>query len=206
MATRLTIAEEIQRNYQRAIGAEDTADSIDRREIFPLINQVANEVLGVVLQAGMKSGSLQIPSSFIATYNNINVTVENGRYMSIIPVYPISLPRNIGVYSVVPMSAGLDGTPFIPITQEDWDILSVTDINDGGMLEGQIAYFVEGRKVFYTKNPIVSKVKMKIVISDPSLIGDNDLYPVTPEVEASIIDRVLGILKGNTRTNGNNNA
>ena len=63
MATRVSIAEQIQLQFKRATGIKDDAkNSIDRREIFPLINQVANELLGTVIQAGVKSGGIQIPS------------------------------------------------------------------------------------------------------------------------------------------------
>ena len=200
MATRVSIAEQIQLQFKRATGIKDDAkNSIDRREIFPLINQVANELLGTVIQAGVKSGGIQIPSGTLATYGNCTTDIENGRYFVTIPVYPMSLPRNIGVYSIVPQSGSplLDGTPYIPITQEDWDLLSIADINDSGMLEGQTAFYVEGKKAFFTKQP-TSAVKIKLVISDPNLIGDSDPYPVTPEIETAIIERVLAILKSNT--------
>lgn len=199
MATRLLLAEQIQRNYKRAIGSDDTPkDVIDRRELFHLINQAANEVLGLSMQAGVKTGNISIPSSFIATYSNRDILVENGRYYALMPVYPIMLPRDMGVWSVVPQTAGIDMTPFIPICQDDWDILTTTDINDEGMLEGYVAYYPEGRKVFFTKNPNVTKVKMKLLISDPSMIGDNDPYPLTPEMESEVVKRVLDLLKSNT--------
>lgn len=200
MATRLSLAEQIQRQYKRAIGSEENIkDVIDRREIYPLINQVTNELLSVVINAGVQNGNMVIPSSAIATYNNNEVKSEHGRYYVSIPVHPMILPRNMGVYSIVPQSGSplVDGTPYIPITQEDWDLLSVSDVNDAGMLEGQTAFYVEGRKAYFTKQP-TSVVKIKLVISEPSLIGDNDPYPVTPEIESSLITRVLDILKSNT--------
>lgn len=213
MATRISIAEQIQRDYVRALGADPKQpmkESIDRREMYPLINQVANELLAIVIKSAIKIGDLSINSSIIATYSNIAVKQEHGRYYVTIPVYPIILPRNMGVYSIIPQAgtapALTDGRPFIPITQDDWDVLGDTDINDAGMLEGQVAFQVEGRKAFFTKNPTVTLVKLKLVISDPNLIGDNDPYPITPELEASLIERVLDILKSNTgkKTNTNN--
>lgn len=200
MATRLSIAEQIQLQYKRALGLkDDVKNSVDRRELFPLINQVANELLATVIQGGFKSGGLQIPSGTLATYGNCEVLSENGRYFVNIPVYPISLPRNIGVYSIVPQTGTplIDGTPYIPITQEDWDLLSIADINNSGMLEGQTAFYVEGKKAFFTKQPS-SVVKIKLVISDPSLIGDSDPYPVTPEIESALIERIVNMLKSNT--------
>lgn len=200
MATKLSLAEQIQRLYKRAIGTEESAkDAIDRREIYPLIHQVTNELVGAVMQEAQKVGGISVPSSIIATYSANAVNIENGRYYANIPVYPLMLPRNMGVYSVVPQSGNplVDGSPYIPITQEDWDLLSVSDLNDSGMLEGQTAFYVEGRKAFFTKQP-TNVVKMKLLISDPALIGDNDPYPITPEIEVTLINRVLEILKGNT--------
>lgn len=200
MATRVSISEQIQLQYKRALGLkDDVKNSVDRRELFPLINQVANELLATIMQAGVKSGGINIPSGTLATYGNCEVSSDNGRYFVTIPVYPMSLPRNIGVYSIVPQSGSplVDGTPYIPITQEDWDLLSIADINDSGMLEGQTAFYVEGKKAYFTKQP-TSVVKIKLIISDPSLIGDSDPYPVTPEIEAALIERVVNILKSNT--------
>jgi hypothetical protein len=200
MATRLSLAEQIQRDYRRAIGAETNLKQvIDRRELFPLINQVANEVLATQLQAARKMGDLSIPSSIIATYSNIPVKTEHGRFYALLPAYPIILPRNVGIFSVIPQTgsgaSSADGSPFIPLTQEEWDLLRATD---EGLLEDQVGYYVEGRKAFFTKDPTVTLVKFKLLISDPSLIGDNDVYPITPELEATLIDRVLEILKSNT--------
>lgn len=200
MATRLSLAEQVQRIYKRAIGTEENAkDAIDRREIFPLIHQVTNELIGAAMQEAQKIGGISVPSSIVATYSANSVNIEAGRYYVSIPVHPLMLPRNMGVYSIVPQSGSplIDGTPYIPITQEDWDLLSVSDLNDSGMLEGQTAFYVEGRKAFFTKQP-TSLVKIKLLISDPALIGDNDPYPITPEIEVTLINRVVDILKANT--------
>lgn len=202
MATRILLAEEIQRLYAKAIGATGALKAaIDQREVYPIINQVANEILGTVIQESVKLGDLIIPSSMIATYNAVPVSTENGRSFALMPVHPLILKRNMGVYSVVPQTGSsplIDGVPFIPITQEDWDVLSPTDINTTGLLEDQIAFYVEGRKVFFTKPPTATVVKLKLAISDPALIGDNDPYPITPELEIILVQRVLDILKGNT--------
>jgi hypothetical protein len=198
MSTRLSIAEQIQRDYKRWLGEEGSLkEAIDRREVFPLINQVANELLGLQMQNGFKTGSIIIPSTIIATYSNHAVKQEHGRYYALLPVFPLSLPRNVGIFSVIPQSGAplVDGKPFIPLTQEDWDLLRDTD---EGLLEDQIGYYVEGRQVFFTKNPLVTVVKFKLLISDPALMGDGDPYPITPEIEATLIERVLAILKGNT--------
>lgn len=200
MTTRLSLAEQIQRQYKRAIGSEEsTKAAIDRREIYPLIDQVTNELLAIEINSSIKVGNTVIPSCALATYGNIEVKHENGRHYISLPVHPISLPRNMGVYSVVPQTGVLpyDGDPYIPITQEDWDLLSVSDMNDSGMLEGYVAFYVEGRKVFFTKSPSAI-VKIKLVVSEPSLIGDNEAYPISPEMESSVILKVLDILKSNT--------
>lgn len=204
MATRLSLAEQIQIEYARATGNDGTLkSSIDKRIIYPLINQVANELLMASIQVAIKMGDISVPSSVIATYSNIAVNTENGRYFALLPAYPLMLPRNLGVFSVIPQSGDplVDGTPLIPITNEDWDLLSTTDINDTGLLEGQVGFQAEGRKIFFTKNPTVSVVKIKLLISDPALIGDSEPYPITPELELALIARVLELLKSNTATN-----
>lgn len=195
MTTRNSLTEQIQRLYGKSVALPISHKQIIRKEeLNILVNQIANEFLSLTVKESLKVGDLEIPSCMIATYPNNTVTTENGRYVTTLPVYPIQVKRNIGVWSIVPQTGTYpdltDGSPFIPITQEDWDLLRATD---EGLLEDQTGYYVEGRKVFFTK-AVATKVKIKLLISDLSLIGDNDPYPISPEMESQLIARALEYL------------
>lgn len=195
MTTRNSLTEQIQRLYGKSVDLPISHKQIIRKEELDLlVNQIANEFLSLTVKESLKVGDLEIPSCMIATYPNNTVTTENGRYVTTLPVYPIQVKRNIGVWSVVPQTGTYptltDGSPFIPITQEDWDLLRATD---EGLLENQTGFYVEGRKIFFTA-AVATKVKLKLLISDLSLVGDNDPYPISSDMEAGLIARALEYL------------
>lgn len=195
MTTRNSLTEQIQRLYGKSVDLPISHKQIIRKEELDLlVNQIANEFLSLTVKESLKVGDLEIPSCMIATYPNNTVTTENGRYFTTLPVYPIQVKRNIGVWSVVPQTGTYpnltDGSPLIPITQEDWDLLRATD---EGLLENQTGFYVEGRKIFFTA-AVATKVKLKLLISDLSLVGDNDPYPISSDMESQLIARALEYL------------
>jgi hypothetical protein len=110
------------------------------------------------------------------------------RFLLKLPAYPIHLPQDMGVWSVV-SSAGL---AYIPITTAAWDLLGSLD---EALLEDSVGFYVEGRKVMFTDQPSPT-VKVKLLIIDPALLGENDPYPVPPEYEATVLQRALELIVG----------
>lgn len=215
----LVISEEIQRVYKRALGStENTKYVIDRRELYPIINQVANELLGLTIQNSIKAGDISIPSCAIATYGFRQVQQAptdfyDNRYYCIMPFFPLSLPRNMGVWSVcstiwdADLQNWIDQPPMIPIGTDDWDLLRTTGINDSGLFENQIGYYVEGNNIYFTSAPpsTVDKdnatrrvVKIRLLISDPGLYGESAPYPIPADMVSTLVNRVIDILKMNT--------
>lgn len=221
-----TIAEEIQRIYKRAIGSdENTKYVIDRRELYPIITQVANEMLSISMQAGINNGELTIPPSAVATYQlrNVDQAPDDGRWRTFMFTYPLNLPRNMGIWQVCSQTCTNpgsdtpiyeDGEPMIPIGHDDWDLLRATGLHDSGLFEDQIGYYAEGYFIYFTSappettfgNPISSArfVKIKLLLSNPDLYGEGAVYPIPPDMVSGIVNRVLDILKMNTGTRQSN--
>jgi hypothetical protein len=88
-------------------------------------------------------------------------------------------------------------TPYIPIPSQDVIVFQGTNLS---ALEQQVGYYMQGKKVYFTKdittvaNGSISSVLVNLLVSDFSTQGDNDLLLISPEVENSIIEDVLGIL------------
>jgi hypothetical protein len=67
-------------------------------------------------------------------------------------------------------------------------------------LEGQIGYYLQGTKVYFTKditlsaNGSVTSVYVNLLVSDFTQLGDNDLLPISPDVESAVITEVLSII------------
>jgi hypothetical protein len=188
MTTRNKITEQAMRLYMRAFDREDIKPKVERREVALLVDQVANEMLSVEQQQATRLGVVDIPTCMIATYTAQAVAVSGGVYSTNLPAYPIQLPMDIGVWSVYGEPSG---PAFIPIKTDFWDLLGA---EDEGLLEDQIGFYVEGRKIIYTQNPVATTVKVKLLIVDPSLLGEFDPYPIPADMEFRVAMRVVEIL------------
>lgn len=120
-------------------------------------------------------------SDYTKTYVEFSVTL---------PFFPMQLPMDIGVWSVVPEP---QNSAFIPVTSSHWELIQSLD---EGLLEGSAGYYVEGRKLIFTTNPRVSTVKVKLLINDITTIDGNSPFPLPPQMEAILIREVLQILTG----------
>jgi hypothetical protein len=186
MTTRRRITEQSERLYMRSFDREDLRPKVDYREIALLVDQVAHEFLALETQQAAKLGVVDIPTCMIATYANQSVTTTPP-YVVALPAFPLRLPLDMGVWSVANEP---DGRAYIPIKTDFWDLLSA---EDEGLLEDQVGFYVEGRKLIFTRQPS-SSVKIKLLIVDPSLLSDFDPYPIPPEAEIKIIEKVVAIL------------
>ncbi len=148
MTTVGILTEQIQRLVRRVSGSDDPNKLVvNKQEIRALIVQVANTLLQPKAMASIKLGDISTPPCNQISYDSIPVTSAGGRNTAALPVYPLALPRDMGVWSVVPKRSGVDQLPLIPITASDWDLLRGLD---EGLLENQTGYYVEGQSIFLT--------------------------------------------------------
>ena len=176
------------RLYMRSFDREDIKPKVERREVNLLVDQIANEMLSIEQQQPAKLGMVDIPTCMIATYTAQAVTLSGTVYSTNLPAYPIQLPMDMGVWSVYGEPTG---PAFIPIKTDFWDLLGA---EDEGLLEDQVGFYVEGKKIIYSKNPVAITVKVKLLIVDPSLLGEFDPYPIPADMEFRLIERVVEML------------
>ncbi|MGH7239744.1 MAG: hypothetical protein ACREHG_06715 [Candidatus Saccharimonadales bacterium] len=169
---------------------------ISNSEIKLLVVQVTNSILRVEKASNLQMGDIFPPSAVIATYDSIQVKSYGTRSISILPAYPLSLPKNMGVWQVADMTS--PDTLFIPLLSGQWGVAKT--MNYLPSLSGIIGYENEGLNIIYitdiTKkypNP-VALVRIKLLISDVSGLGDYDLLPITPEMEVEVIKSVFQLL------------
>lgn len=187
MTTLAKISEQVRRIHAKQTPSpENINPKYQDREIRLLIVQATHEILGLSIQQAAQYGDINIPTCMIATYSGITVDgPANGKYVPL-PAYPIKLPMDMGVWSVVSDT----GTPYIPITPASWDLLGSLD---EGLLEDSAGFYVEGRNIKFTKDPSTT-VTVKLLIVDPAEFGENDPYPVPTDMEGSIITRTLELM------------
>jgi len=194
MTTKQILSEQIQRLYARFLDKDNPSDVIDIREIKLLVNQSINKVLKLQIAESFKAGMIDVPKCNLMQYSNAAVVQDsaNSRAYVTLPAIPLTLPMDMGIWSVTPNSGAM--TPYIPIPAQDMLVFQGTNL---GYLEGKVGYYVQGKRIYFTKditlvaNGSVSGVTVNLLVSDFSQLTDNEMLPISPEVESTIIDDVL---------------
>ena len=122
------------------------------------------------------------------------VTADSGNNRAYItlPAVPLTLPMDMGIWSIAGATGAM--TPYIPIPAQDVLVFQGANLS---YLEGKIGYYLQGSRVYFTKNitlsanGTVTSVVVNLLIMDISKFTDNDMLPISPEVESAIIDDVL---------------
>ena len=182
--TRTKIREEIQLLYGQFLQKNGFNDNIDVRLIDILVSQSINKFLKTQTLQTLKAGSVEIPTCNIITYD---LVVSNG--VATLPVYPISLPMDMGVWRVY-----LTSNPnvlFIPINKGYSTVYQGLNVE---FLEGQTGYIINGNKLTFKNTVPTSNVSVDLLVSDFTTIGEGELLPVSPEIESTVISDVLEII------------
>ena len=194
--TRYILSEQIQRLYARFLDKDNPSDVIDIREVSLLVSQAINKILKLEVAESFKAGLVDIPKCSLIEYTATVVSDSgNSRSYIALPVIPLTLPLNMGIWSIAATNAAM--TPYIPIPAQDVLVFQGANLS---YLEGQIGYYVQGKKVFFTKditlsaNGSISSVILNILASDFSQLTDTDMLPISPEVESAVITEVLNII------------
>jgi hypothetical protein len=188
-------------------GQIPVAASPNLPEIKVALGQVINKMLKTeYFQVNMPDGE-RIPNGMVlGLYPDIAVEAWNGKSRCDLPVKPIKLPRDMGVFAIYPKweSNGnyeLD-KQFIPLQMGQAGMLkSQSLVSD---LLGQVGYEVFGGQVLFTKDltaisPQV-KVAMRLVIMDISQYSDYDMLPLPPEMEFDVINATVDLYKAKQGT------
>jgi hypothetical protein len=194
--TKNILSEQIQRIYSRFIDKNNISDVIDLREINLLVNQSINKVLKLQVAESFKAGLVDVPRCNLIEYTcAVTSQPANNRAFITLPAIPITLPLDMGIWSIAASSAAM--TPYIPIPAQDVLVFQGTNLS---ALEQQIGYYVQGKAVYFTKditllaNGSITSVIVNLLVSDFSAISDNELLPISPEVESTIMEDVLNTL------------
>lgn len=193
MTTKNILAEQIQRLYARFLDKDNPSDVIDLREVKLIMNQSINKVLKLQVADSFKAGMVDVPKCNLIEYT-CAVTAETGNNRSYItlPAIPLTLPMDMGIWSIAAASGAM--TPYIPIPAQDVLVFQGANLS---YLEGKVGYYLQGKKVYFTKNitltanGTVTSVVVNLLVMDFSQIGDTDVLPISPEVESAVIDDVL---------------
>lgn len=192
--TRYRLAEQI---YGLIEGGDPAAaSSISINELILSVGQVVNSKLKAeYFDRNVPMGETIPNGAVLGLYEGISVTKEdNGHSRCTLPVKPLNLPRNMGVWSVYP--SGKPSEEFIPLQMGQINLLkSQPMINE---LLGQVGYEVLGERLRFTQDLTNGgaqsvTVDMRLAILDMDNYDDYTMLPIPPEWEWDIVKEVYGM-------------
>jgi hypothetical protein len=177
--------------------AAATAPSIS--EVKIAIGQVINAQLKTeYLSVNLKRGE-SIPNGVtLGLYEGVSVTSNgNGKSLATMPITPIKLPRNLGLFSVFRTNAPDD--EFIPVQTGQGNLLRGQPLISD--LLGQIYYEPYGNgKIIISKDiPLLypgETLSMRLAIMDISEYDDYDPLPIPADMEYGVKMEVVKMFSG----------
>ena len=164
-------------------------------DVKRLVIQVSNQLLKADhFAVNVPEGDTIPPNLSVYSYDAIPVTTyKTTKSKCTLPSIPIGLPRNLGVLHISKTDA-ID-EPFVPIPTSLFGIVKPQDLL--GDLSGLIGYEVVGRDVIFTKNLpglSINTVFMRLVGAELTQLGDYDIFPISADMEAQVIQLVYNVL------------
>jgi hypothetical protein len=173
-------------------------------EVKTSICQVINKLLKAeIFELNLSAGETIPNGAMIGLYEDIAVTsYGNGKSKATLPIKPMKLPRNMGIFAIYPKFKDTGGyeydKEFIPLQMGQAGLLkSQPMINN---LLGQVGYENYGLEVVFNQDlkllfPDIT-LAMRLVIMDVSLYDDWDILPITPEMEWDVKREVVALYMG----------
>lgn len=178
-------------------GSPAVASSISFNELKIAAGQQINALLKTEhLQVNERMGEKIPNGSVLGLYEGIEVQTTNGKSKATLPIKPLKLPRNMGIFAIYPKYT-TNGNyeydkEFIPLQMGQAGLIkSQPLLND---LLGQVGYENYGLEIIFTKDikslfPDVV-LAMRLAIMDISQYGDYDPLPILPEQEMAVVQEV----------------
>lgn len=178
-------------------GWPDISGAVQKQDVWKAIEQKVNSIFKLSqFKVNLPNGSTIPDNLAMATYTDVPVTTYASGQKSIatLPVMPISLPRNVGIFGVdVAMSLGLNlGWSFIPLQAGQNNLLRTDFLLNN--LMGDVGYEPYGNKIVITKDVTVYKVTkldFQLIVFDISNYSETDILPIPADYEQQIIDELM---------------
>lgn len=169
-------------------GYPDIAQAVQIEDIIAVIPQKVSTILKTQHFSMTLPSGERIPENLMmATYNDLELTTLNGkRSQATLPIMPVSLPRNMGVYEVDRYDDFR--CPFIPMMAGQNNLLRgqpmISDLLD------QVGYEVYGDKIYLSKDltmESVTTIHVRLIVLDINQYDDYTNLPIPADYEEQII-------------------
>lgn len=173
-------------------GFSPVAATISFNEIKIAIGQVANQLLKVdYFQVNTQLGETIPNGTVLGLYENIPVTKWKDKAVATLPIKPIKLRRNMGIFSV--FDSDNPETEYIPLQMGQANLIRGQRLLNE--LSGFTGYENFGDQIVFhkdiTEGETDKTVSMRLAIMDVSQYGDYDILPILPEMEFEIKKQVF---------------
>lgn len=195
MSSKKLIAEQVLYRYYG--GYTDTSGPVQLDDVYKALEQKINSFFKLRhFDVTLPSGETTPDNLMIGVYENIAVTsLNNGKSKALLPITPISLPKNVGIYQVY--NPDFPDFPFIPLLKGQRGLLRTdTLLND---MLGQITYEPFNNGLLFSKDLLLQDcpvVTMELCVFDMSLYGVNDALPVPADYEDALINELYNQFAG----------
>lgn len=189
-STKQIIGEQVLYRYYG--GFIDSNGPVQLFDVYKALEQKINSLFKLRhFDTTLPSGETTPDNLMLATYENIPVvSLNNGRSQATLPVTPISLPKNVGIYLVY--NPEYPDFPFIPLLRGQRGLLR-TDALLNDML-GQVTYEPKNTTLTFSKDLLLMdcpEVTMELCIMDLSLYSVTDPLPIPADYEQQIVDELV---------------
>lgn len=186
MVTKYLLAEQVW--FRLKGGYPDIDQSVQIEDIIAVIPQKVASILKMQhFSVTLPSGERIPENLMIATYNDVELTTLNGkRSQATLPIMPVSLPRNMGVYEVDRYDDFR--CPFIPLMAGQNSLLRGQPMISG--LLDQVGREVYGDKVILSEDLTidnVSTIHMRLIVLDINAYDDYTKLPIPADYEEQLI-------------------
>lgn len=162
------------------------------------IIQVINSLIKTQHFSQTMGGGENIPDGLVlAEYDGIAVTSYKGLSRAVLPVMPISLYLNVGIFHVSKTDDIING--FIPFQPGQLQMIGEEHLISDVL--GQIAYEPRGKYLIFNKDittndsdNAITTIYMLLVVKDLSLYGDFDLLPIEAAMEIDVIQTTYKLM------------
>ena len=187
--TKKVIAE--QTLFRLAGGVWDTSFPVQEPDIYKAIEQKINGLFKLhQLDTNLPSGETIPEHAMIAVYENNTVTSVNEWSTADLPIMPISLPKNMGIFLVY--DPEFPDMPFIPILRGQTALLKTDKLLSDIM--GQISYEPQNNKIKFNKDLTtlgITVVTMELLVFDISQYSETQNLPIPSDYQERIVNELV---------------
>lgn len=193
-ATIAILTEQFRRLYNRPLDNDDLSN-LKHREARIYIIQAINKILKAQVKEAFTEGNVEVPRCSIATYENVPVTKDGDYAVLTLPVFPIRLPMDMGVWKIYDSGTPFD--PYIPIVGMDESLMGE---NPASYLEQNTGFYVSGRTIRFTKDitselPAISQVHVELLVQNLENITEDEPLPLTADQEGNVVPMAMEIIR-----------